>query len=263
MTKTKQQLPAKCSDKIQGLPDKTSANELANELIQLGKYEASKAMQAYEVTKEQSKTIRPKNYDDVLSSNTASLATLKKYRGQAIQQVFVYNEIKKLTEFFAVGKGMTDAAIEMLTELICETYYFLNVADFKLFLKKAVSHEFGTSYDRLDAPTVMGWLNIYVENRMQKSSANEMKRKAKLEKEMTGGIGEMPADFKKFVEIFSNKHKPMLDKDGNELILDKKNDSPTIVDGTKRIVGRTIMTAEDFRAKKAEFDAKQKLSEND
>lgn len=207
LTLTKSQQQELCLAKIEKLADSATCLEISEKLKASGKFEIEKAMQAYSVTKEETQHLFPRTYNEAKDANVASIATLRKYRGQVLQHAFVFNEITKLCDFFAVGRGMNENGITMLSRMICAEFYYLNIADFKFFTYRAVRGDFGKTFDRLDAPTVMLWMKQYCEERMMKAAAQSQGKKNALQNEEIGGIGEMPEQIAEWAKAFQRKHK--------------------------------------------------------
>ncbi len=211
-------LAKSCSEKISKLPDQATSLAIAYKLQELKKYDPSKAVLAYEVTDTQS--IQVRNYTDVFALNVATLSTLKKYRGEAICKVYLITKMRKLAKCFKIGKGMDEDDLTLLADLILEDFYYLTIADLKLFSKNCLRSVYGKSYDRFDIPTILDWLAQYVDTRFKvaaeqsklekkvKKAENAvpmpdyLKKLIKVEKEKPFSIGYNQEGFKHFSKIF-------------------------------------------------------------
>ena len=143
------------------------ALSLAKELQELEKFDPQQAMLAYSVDAKYYPSLKVKKLQDIFEvDNVPTLATMKKYRGEAVTNFFLQNWIKQLGKMFSVSNGMDESVLEMGAELILESYFFYKLSDFKLFAKKVVKGDFGVAFNRFDIPTLMDWLKQYNEQRL-------------------------------------------------------------------------------------------------
>ncbi len=64
-------------------------------------------------------------------------------------------------QLFNIGKNLNDVQVGLLANDMLERYWHWRFDEFAFVMKEAVGGRYGTSYDRLDAPTVHGWCAIY------------------------------------------------------------------------------------------------------
>ena len=237
------------------LADCTTATSIAMQLIEDGKFEPVKAELAYAVTGDNLKKLIPKSFDQVFNEQHSTIASLKKYRGQSIQRAFVYGQMVNLCDLFSVGKGISEGGLDYLTEVIIENYFYFTVADFKHFIFRAVKGDFGKTYDRLDAPTILGWFDVYCNERLNYSEDSNtlLHQKTKVEK-IDGEATDAPQDFKEWAEKFIYKYPT------KENRLNKKGD--TEIDGFVKAnllnPTKSIKDDSDYHKKKKEYDEKTK-----
>lgn len=62
---------------------------------------------------------------------------------------------------FNVGKNLNDVQIAVLAGQLLRDYWHWRFDEFALVLREAVAGRYGTTYDRVDAPTVNGWCQLY------------------------------------------------------------------------------------------------------
>jgi hypothetical protein len=66
---------------------------------------------------------------------------------------------------FNVGKNMTDVQIALLASEMLRLYWHWRFDEFSFVLREAVAGRYGTTYDRIDAPTVHEWCAKYEADR--------------------------------------------------------------------------------------------------
>lgn len=162
------------------LPDFQNCQSIAKQLTAKGIYEESKAILAYQVG--QNKIVAKNFNDSIYSKEVATIATMKKYRGEGMTQLWLTNWILQLSRFFAVKGGIEENQLEVAAELIIEDFFYFTIADFTLFGKKAIKGEFGTTYNRFDVPTLLEWLNKYRGQRFQYAMQQNAKNQRQIER---------------------------------------------------------------------------------
>jgi len=141
-------------------------------LVENGQFEAEKALLALEASrKEIIVSSSWKTIDDVFSKPTATLSTVKKYKGEETMKAVIEALIISTAAAVNVGKGLKEAQIEMAVDLIFSEYYWLTVADLKVCFRNAIMGKYGQMYDRMDVAMIMDWLNQYSEERAAHSIA--------------------------------------------------------------------------------------------
>ena len=135
-------------------------------LISAGKFEPKKAELALAVNKENLSAIKVKDIKDVFDTDKyATLATLKKYRGEDFAKLYVISELVKLVNFVNVGNNMRQEQLADVAEMILDDYYFLNIADIKLFFYNCKKGVYGSLYNRLDGQLILEYLEKYCDTR--------------------------------------------------------------------------------------------------
>jgi hypothetical protein len=66
---------------------------------------------------------------------------------------------------FNVGKNLNDVQIALLASEMLRLYWHWRFHEFSLMLREAVAGRYGTTYDRIDAPTVHEWCAKYEADR--------------------------------------------------------------------------------------------------
>lgn len=77
---------------------------------------------------------------------------------------------------FNVGKNLTDVQLALLASDMLERYWHWRFDEFAFVLKEAVGGRYGTTYDRIDAPTVHGWCAKYETERTALLEADAERR---------------------------------------------------------------------------------------
>lgn len=60
---------------------------------------------------------------------------------------------------------MSPEALKMAVKWIVRDYFYLGIADLKVFREKAISGEYGEVYNRFDTNVLLSWLKKYAEER--------------------------------------------------------------------------------------------------
>jgi len=152
------------------------------ELVNAGKFEELKAVMSLEATK-QGFLSNPthKSINDVFENPTATLATVKKYRGEVKLQAVIEHLLKSAVKFLNVGRGMNEWQIAETARMISDEYFYLTVADLKVCFRGGLSGKYGQIYDRIDGMIILEWLNAYNSERSQiaeRESVKHMKAQA-------------------------------------------------------------------------------------
>lgn len=66
---------------------------------------------------------------------------------------------------FNVGKNLNDVQISLLASEMLRLYWYWRFDEFSFVLREAVAGRYGTTYDRIDAPTVHAWCASYEADR--------------------------------------------------------------------------------------------------
>ncbi len=138
----------------QNLPQPTGKNELTQ-------YQSSKnSPKQYWIT------TSPKTALEAFSSESVSLAKLKKESGEIVTKAFCVFIISELVESFNLGKTMNDRQIAFAAEQIMTDYFFLKIDELKYCFNQATKGRYGIIYDRLDTSILFSWIEKYLEERL-------------------------------------------------------------------------------------------------
>jgi hypothetical protein len=164
MVSVRQQGPprSQCSTEIQPLVEKYGWGEL----VAKGQFEQGKALlSVFSTKKEFLDAHTHTSVTDVFRNETATLATLKKYRGEEPMKAVLKYLIQNLCAMLNIGRGLEDTQIDMTCDMIFSEFYWLTVADFKVCFRNGVLGKYGQLYDRIDTMILLDWLNVYTEER--------------------------------------------------------------------------------------------------
>lgn len=103
--------------------------------------------------------------EDAIEAKTESLAFLKKHSGEDFILAYIKAWVLNCSEYFNVGKSMTEQQIDETSQFILLEYYTLTIADIYLIFKKAKLGHFGQLYDRLDGGVILNWFERYFDER--------------------------------------------------------------------------------------------------
>ena len=146
-------------------------------IVDAGEFEEIKAMLSLEATRQEFLN-KPTHRSilEVFEKPTATLATIKKYRGEARMQAVVEHLLKLAVKFLNVGRGMNEWQIAETARMIAADYYYLTVADLKVCFRNGISGKYGQVYDRIDGMIVLEWLATYNDERAQVAEMESTKK---------------------------------------------------------------------------------------
>lgn len=143
--------------------------------------------------------------------NALGLAILRKWRGLSPATARLSAQVSALTKAdrkttvqalanlltfaagqFNVGKNLTDVQTAILARDLLDTYWHYRFDEFAFVLREAVRGRYGTSYDRVDAPTVHGWCLRYEADRAELLT-DEAEQQARQFKLFEQGKAQLPA----------------------------------------------------------------------
>jgi len=116
----------------------------------------------------------PKKYwkDLILTSpkqailnNHPSVVTLKELIGDNGAGAFLSFIVSDLVMAFNVGKTVDSSQIEFVAETINQDYYYLKTTELKYCFDKAKKGHYGTTFDRVDASIIIGWIESFIKER--------------------------------------------------------------------------------------------------
>lgn len=88
----------------------------------------------------------------------------KNYKPELASAVMVMI-ITDAAKFFSVGNGMDKHKLDETVRLIMKNYYFLTIADFRLFFDDLKCGKYGETYNRLDGNVILTNLGKFVKER--------------------------------------------------------------------------------------------------
>lgn len=206
------------------------------ELIDTGQFDQVKALQSIEATTKE--FISTSNYvtvSDVLDNPSASLATIKKYRGEGKMKAVVRVLLQRVLDFLNVGRGMDQKQIESTVNFIWEEYYYLTVGDVKVCLKNGAKGKYGKLFDRIDGMIILDWFGMYDDERMveteRRSHLSHLEKKVEYKSEptfMPDWLSEKINDLSKNAQIeYGLTKRPKYKSLSDYLESIGKNDEPT------------------------------------
>lgn len=96
---------------------------------------------------------------------------------------------------FNVGKNLTNVQVAVLANQLLRDYWHWRFDEFALVLREAVAGRYGTTYDRVDAPTVNGWCQLYEaqRNALEAEATEQQVREWKRQQPATSPLARDPA----------------------------------------------------------------------
>lgn len=139
-----------------------------------------------------------KTENDVLlsvqKSETPSIARLKKHHGEDAVIAYICIWLSDLNMSLGVKNPMSDPQNEECAFFILDDYYYLTMADFKLFFTSIKKGKFGKLYESLTMAKILEWLEEYVINRtrlFEQSIPEEKKEIRQRSINATGSVKEL------------------------------------------------------------------------
>lgn len=127
--------------------------------------------------------LQVKTFNDVILSNSPSLALMKKECGDVHTKAVLTIILIDLIKFFNIGKSMNDVQLAQTIQLIQEEYWMLKPEDFKLCFNNAKKGMYGQVYDRIDGQVIISWLNKHLESRLSFSESEVIRKHDQLKKQ--------------------------------------------------------------------------------
>jgi hypothetical protein len=135
----------------------------------------------------------------VKNSETPSIARIKKHHGEESTISFIALWIADLNISLNIKNTMGVDQIEECAFFILDDYYYLTMADFKLFFTGIKKGKYGKTYESLSMAKILEWLESYVINRTsmfensEPAEVNEIRERKKIDtggsiKELTDGL---------------------------------------------------------------------------
>ena len=132
--------------------------------------------------------LAPATYTDVFTSATPALSVVKKEAGPQTAVAYITVMLADIEQFYNVKQNLSEVQLRMLAEIIIKNFYFLRVADLKLFAEKFKLGLYGKIYDRIDGGVIMEALAQYADERMNEAEVYSQKQASKFK-----GAGEQAA----------------------------------------------------------------------
>jgi hypothetical protein len=117
-----------------------------------------------------------KGFDDVFTSKSPALSGIKKELGDIHAKAILTIILIDLVKFFNIGKSMNDEQVGQTIQLIQDEFWMLKPEDFKLCFNNAKKGLYGKVYDRLDGQIILEWLGKYLNERMNYSEQESIRR---------------------------------------------------------------------------------------
>jgi len=214
-------LPAPVIAAVKLLPSPV-APELAQKwaLIPANKFLPEKAAQCVRVAEHGDwQQYNPIKYGDAILSGAPTIGALTHYLGSKGAAHCVKQMLAWVNALLNVGKGMRDEQLGPTAQLLVEENRLLNVADFRLALKKGVKGDYGTTYDRLDVQVIQTWLNQYWNDRLEAAEQHRLATYKAEKKAQEANAVPMPESVKELAKSLAVKPEPPKDFEPDELLL--------------------------------------------
>jgi hypothetical protein len=137
--------------KLAALVPENESKQLQS-IIDEDRFEAPKALQAYSARYALQPSVRPKNWKQAAEYNTATLATLKKYRGEEMAVATIDALLLQFKDRFGKRADISDNAIHDFAYELLMDYHYFTLADVRFVLNRAtenLSDKFSVDYARL------------------------------------------------------------------------------------------------------------------
>ena len=126
-----------------------------------------------------SKTLVIRDYQSFFqhTSNTPSIAQIKRYKGEQTLRIMLIKWLDKLMAYLGANKNLISNEIlsDLVNDIILD-YPQLTIADLKLFEAKAKKMEFKLIYNSLSAANILNWLQQYWVERIDNCVANSLRK---------------------------------------------------------------------------------------
>lgn len=118
---------------------------------------------------------QPKTAIEAFNSKTQSIVKLSKELPVIVLDSLLTIALTDLIESFNIGKTMNDVQVNFTIEAIKTDYYFLKIEELKFCFNEARKGRYGTMYDRIDCAVICGWIEKYLETRIEIAYEQNMK----------------------------------------------------------------------------------------
>lgn len=107
-----------------------------------------------------------KSCKDAVFYENPSIAKIKKESGELKTNAMLSAILMDLVMSFNVGKTMNEHQIVQGVALLQQEYYFLKPSELKYCFNNAKLGRYGVTYDRIDMPIIFGWIEKYMDERL-------------------------------------------------------------------------------------------------
>jgi hypothetical protein len=159
------------------------------------------------------------------SDTNLTLKTIARKGFDKVAKGTVYVAIAKLATSFNITNNFTPLQIENLVNDIFEFYSQLTIRDLKLFFQQISLGQFDKNYNRLDAPLIFGYLEIYCNNRLA-----EIERDNEKYKSQNNALDNQTL-LKYIAPFFKDKEKRVMRTEANERSKEKIRLEQEVIDG--------------------------------
>jgi hypothetical protein len=104
--------------------------------------------------------------EDCISSNTPTLARLRKEKGEKKTVLKICQELITLNEMLNLRRPMTENQIKFTAQMILDEFYNLNIADITLVFRNILTGKCGSLYESLNTPKILTFFREYLNQRM-------------------------------------------------------------------------------------------------
>lgn len=143
-------------------------------------------------TPEEINGINPKSLSELFESGTPTLATVKKYQGEAKSRAAIEYCLCAVNDFFGYKSGLSDGQLQMLSDLIYSEYYYMTLADLKYCIRQGLLGRYEDKiYGKATPDIIMRWLSVHSCERMnaagQKSESDHNAKMKQVREDFENG----------------------------------------------------------------------------
>jgi hypothetical protein len=109
----------------------------------------------------------PATASQAISTQSASMATLRKYHSAGFMEASVGRLIAMYAGLLNIGKNLQPFQIGTIASELCTDYHYLTLAEVQYVMKQGVKGSYGKLYDHLDVSVIMEWFAKYDAERVE------------------------------------------------------------------------------------------------
>jgi hypothetical protein len=83
--------------------------------------------------------------------------------------------VAAMAKSFNLARNIDVSQIPSVVETIQAEYYFIKLSEIYFIFREARMGRFGKTYERMDEPTIIGWFDNYVENRLNTAEQESLR----------------------------------------------------------------------------------------